>query len=303
VLALCFSSDDRFLASGGQDATVRLWQLGHETRERGALHDRTLGEVQALAFAPGEVCLVTGCSSLDGAMWRCRWGESGQECMPIPDAPAFSDALCFSPSGRLLASAVSSQVLVWGVAGPVFRRRAVLKGHEGDVKSLAFAPDGRVLACGEDGAIQFWRIGWLWTAQDRPLVAHPGGVTALAYSPGGELLASGGLDRAVRVWRVRSRAAVAVFEGLAGAVQQLRFAAGGRQLVSAAEGGQVVLWDLDKRRRQREWHLDLPALRTVGLSAGGRWAAAGSEDGAVAVYDLGLAPGGAEAHALAGTVR
>jgi WD40 repeat protein len=58
VTSLCFSSDDRTLASGSEDFTVRLWHTPSQ-QEVGVLNAHR-GKVQAVAFSPDGNVLATG---------------------------------------------------------------------------------------------------------------------------------------------------------------------------------------------------------------------------------------------------
>lgn len=163
-----------FLASAGEDGTVRLWDTSStppassespSTREQHqppTLHTGA-GAVHSLAVIPlrdGGSVLVGGCH--DGTV-------------------------------RLWDTAERKEI------------RAV-SAHSGPVRALAVvsSPDGRVIIAsgGDDGRVRLWGHECEDVAAD-PLHAHEGPVRALAplVSPtGSQLLASGGDDGNVRLW-------------------------------------------------------------------------------------------------------
>jgi WD40 repeat protein len=69
-----------------------------------------------------------------------------------------SDALAFSPDGRLLAGAAGDQtVMLWNPAtGELVQQ---IPGHAETIYDVAFAPDGKLLASGGiDNLVSVWKI-------------------------------------------------------------------------------------------------------------------------------------------------
>src|SRR5205823_3783988 len=153
VMALTFSSDGGVLASGGVDSLVRLWDVSTAQAQELAVLSANVGEVSALAFAPGGSFLVTGTGSINGHLWRWDLNDAGMwERRKFPGEPYRTDALAFSPDGTQLVAASGKTVRLWGIAGKEVKRPTVLQGHMGIVRDVAFAPDNRRVASGgEDG--------------------------------------------------------------------------------------------------------------------------------------------------------
>ncbi|XP_038998633.1 pre-mRNA-processing factor 19-like [Hibiscus syriacus] len=114
------------------------------------------------------------------------------------------------------------------------------------------------------------------------------GYTSAAFHPDGLILGTGTTDSTVRIWDVKSRGNVAIFDGHTGAVTVISFSENSYLLATAAHDG-VKLWDLRKLKNFRSFELydqDTPTNSVLILYfvSGSYLAIAGSD---VRIYQVG----------------
>jgi WD40 repeat protein len=242
VQVLAGSPDGQWLAIGGEDNRVSLWNAAGQLLK---VLEGQAGRVAALAFSPDSRVLASA-SAADGTVWL--WDVTTGE--PILVIPLATDActvetLVFHPQQRILVAGGLDWLATGGSDGAIclwdVEQRNEVATFSRGTTGLAFHPSGRFLAATSLGNwVSIWDLATKELA--RELTGHTAPVSALAYSPDGRWLVSGSDDRSVRFWDATTGELAAV-HALDSPVKALAFSPDGRFLYTG--NGNTTSYQLD----------------------------------------------------------
>jgi mono/diheme cytochrome c family protein len=262
VLAIALTPDGTQAVSGGDDRTIRLWDVasGRELRR----FEGHSGEVTTLAFTPDGKRLVSGSGDRTVRLWDVA---TGKELLSLRGHTDRVRTVAVSTDGKRLASAADDRTIrLWDARSGV---ALLLTGHARPVNEVAFSPDGRqLLSASQDGTIRLW--GTAGKGELRSLEGHTRAVHGIAFSPDGRRALSGGDDRTVRLWDLETGRELRRFEGHLNAVIRVGFTPDGKHALSASSQYRTVdrllrVWDLESGRELQS--LSSPEEVSVGCVA------------------------------------
>lgn len=193
VFALAVSANGKHLVTGGEDKTVRVWDInsGKPLRSFQGHTER----VSAVAIRPDGRQIAS--ASDDGSIRLWDLNDSDDH-KALTDAADALWTVAFSPDGKRLAAAGADHI-VRVYQTETGKLEAALTGHTAPVTSLAFLPDNiRLVSVGGDKVVRVWDVPGKKPAKEMP--GHTSAILAVAVGPGGKLVVTGSADRTVRGW-------------------------------------------------------------------------------------------------------
>lgn len=283
IWKVALSADGRLLASGGEDLTIRIWDM--QTGKCLKILEGHQGWVSALAFAPASQTLTDGyllaSNGVDGTI-RLWDVETGRTLHVLEGHTHGVLAVAFSPDGQTIASSSLDQTIrLWNIQTG---QATAWQGHDAAIWTIAFSPDGRLASGSEDQTIKLWNIETQHCY--RTLTGHTGMVQSVSYSPDGLTLVSAALNQSIRLWETQSGQCLKTWQGYSKGVFCAVFHPDGQRLASAHADKGLRLWDTDTGECLHclQGHSD--RIASVVFSPDGRLLASGSYDQTIRLWDV-----------------
>lgn len=247
VVALAFSPDSQWLATGGQDHSISLWDV-----ERGlwdsvmGVHEHVLhghdAAVSAVSFASNGEMLASAGEDGTVRFWdTTRW----QPTRVLSTDRTGAGRIAFSPCGQYIAAAWASRgpVIVWNTAtGEKHLELRLWSTEETGDHGVCFSPDGKRLAVLGDQQVRIWELS---TCQVLASIDALGSET-LAAIPRENQIATAGLDPEtganVTLWDTSTLVSMRELEGHSQSVSAIAFSTDGKLLVSGDREGIANVW-------------------------------------------------------------
>ena len=295
VFAAAWSPQSQYIASGGADQTVQVWNAVDGMLQSTYQHQAI---VTAIAWSPDGNYIASGGDNDIVYVWD----TTGPIEKPVSkyNGGGHLWGLEWSPDGKFIALGVGSNrhtVIIYNTSNKALK--LICNTGTADVWNIAWSPDGRyiaaacqdnalacqdnALAC-QDNTVQIFDIEENGHKK-LTFSLHKDHVWGVDWSPDGRYIASGGFDNKIFVWEAKDGSLV--FSGEhSDIVFGVAWSLDGAYVTSASRDGLVKVWDVDKRSNVVYYNGHSGSVFRDSWSPEGKRIVSGHRDGTVQVWKL-----------------
>ncbi len=244
VSSVAFTPDNKLLASGSKDNSIRVWDP--HTGQHKLTFTGHQDEVYSVAFSPDGKTLVSGGADETIRLWDVSTGELR---LTFAGHAGGVSTVIYAPDGKTLAShGWDETIRLWDAHTGEFLHS--FSGHTGEIRDIAYSPNGKTLASGgDDGTIRLWEThtGHLKTTLTSAIYNE--GVKTVLFSPDGQTLISSyweddSLENdAIHFWDVASGEHRKTITSPPDTTRHIMFSPDGNTLVHAGSDGTIRFRD------------------------------------------------------------
>jgi len=209
VLAVAASSDGKWLATGGDDGRIKIWNVAKGKLTKNLTGHQ--GAIRSLKFSGDNTRLASAAADKTIRVW----GVPGGKLLARARGDSPINALTwFNNPAQIASGGADKRVRIWrfDAAKPELTPVKELTGHEGPVTALDTIPssNAQIVSGSEDGSVRVWSVE---TGQMVREIKHAGPVATLAVRRDGKRFASAGADKVAKLWDLNDGKEIAQLKG------------------------------------------------------------------------------------------
>jgi eukaryotic-like serine/threonine-protein kinase len=303
VTAVAISPDNRWIVTGSDDNTARLWK--HTEAIRGAKPQILAGHTGAItcvAISRDSRWIITGSKDRTARVWDTTAPNPAANPTVLRGLPDQVADVAISSDNRWLVTVNGDMTTrIWDItaASPTVRVLNV-NGAQSAIEKTAISPDMRWIVTtskedhtSNDETIRLWDF-----AAENPaassvvLCKRVNQLVHIAISANSRWCAALSDDKTMRIWDISKELPepeVIVLNGFRSVGAHLAISSDCRRVVTTADDGIARMWSISETRSVAaefplRGHSDL--VHTVEISPDGRWIVTASQDNTARLWDL-----------------
>jgi len=250
INTITFSPDGKFILSGANDTTIKLWDV--ETGREIKTFAGHTWQVLNAAFTPDGKYIVSDSVDETVRLWDV---ETGNEIEMLPEQINNANPSILSFDGKTIVTRGNTFILQDAETKQEIRS---FSGFTGTVLSAAYSPDMKYFLSNSNNSFVLWDTET--GVPVRNFSGHSDSVRSVSFSPDGKQVLSGSRDRTIKLWDLESGQEIKTIFFGDDFINSASFSPDGKYILGSSRignigvnqgSGSVFLFDVDTGRRIR----------------------------------------------------
>ncbi|KAL6057291.1 TOR complex subunit lst8 [Balamuthia mandrillaris] len=212
VTDIGFQRDGKWMYSGSEDGTVKIWDLNAP----GCQRDYDCGSpVNTVVLHPNQAELICGLQNGTISVWDLAENKCSREHVPVVGEVAIRSISVAPDGSQVVAANNKGNCFVWKL-GPEdtskFEAIKQIQAHKTYILKALYSPDAKYLAtCSADKTIKIWNVKDY--KLNKTLSGHQRWVWDCVFSADSAYLVSASSDHVARLWDLSSGETIRHYTG------------------------------------------------------------------------------------------
>ncbi|CAL6006892.1 Pentapeptide_repeats-containing protein [Hexamita inflata] len=250
VLSAQFNNCDKFIVSGGNDKTIKIWDV-----QSGQLLKTIFNHsdsVYQVKYSANDQIIASASVDQTIKLWNASTYEL--KCTLTGHTSSIC-SIAFSSNDELIASgSCDGKIKLWNIkSGELIK---TIDAHIRAVSGLIFSSDNLTIVSGSgDTYIKFWNTESLPLIKE--IEGHTDEVQSAFYSNNNTFIVSCSMDSTIKLWNSENGQLIQTMTGHTDAIYRISLSADDKFLLSASADCSVQLWDIQQNKCIKTIKLDV----------------------------------------------
>ncbi|KAG8730511.1 hypothetical protein FRC11_006551, partial [Ceratobasidium sp. 423] len=193
ILSVDYSSDDKYIVTGGSDRTVRLWEADTGIPIDPPFKGHT-GEILVVKFSPEGTRVFSGSVDRTVRVWDINAGSGVGQPQPFEGHSSAVATIVPLPDGtRVISGSDDATIRMW-YADTVMPASLPVNAHSGSICSVTFSANSDLILSGsEDNSARVWDVH-TGILIGTPILGYTDAISSVAFSSDNTCFAAGSRD-------------------------------------------------------------------------------------------------------------